>query len=173
MKILHLLCVMFICMCAAACDTSNLGTSGNFVLDETRPAPEITVSSLDGESLRISELKGKVTLLNFWATWCPPCREEIPSMMQLNSLMKDKPFQIVAVSLDEGGKATLEAFFRSSGYSLPTYLDADAKAVAAYGVRSLPTTFVINKDGIIVKRILGPVDWNVPEMLTMIDSLVK
>jgi hypothetical protein len=72
-------------------------------VQEKKPAPEITVNPLKNAPLKLSSLKGKVVLLNFWATWCPPCRDEIPSMMKLNTAMAGKPFQMVSVSIDEGG----------------------------------------------------------------------
>src|SRR5664279_5457985 len=103
--------------------------AGGAGLGEKKPAPEITVNSMTNVPLKLSALKGKVVLLNFWATWCPPCREEIPSMMKLNSAMAGKPFQMVAVSIDEGGVPDIESFFKTSGLSLPTYTDPGGVAV--------------------------------------------
>jgi cytochrome c biogenesis protein CcmG, thiol:disulfide interchange protein DsbE len=158
----------------AACDRKSPGipeTSSSAV--EKQPAPDITVSALNGSSLKLSELKGKVVLLNFWATWCPPCREEIPSLMKLNAAMKGKPYQMVAVSMDEGGKPAIEEFFRTSGYQLSAYTDPDGKAAAAYGVTGFPETFIIDKNGIIVRKIIGPLDWVAPETVTFLEDLMK
>ena len=140
---------------------------------EKKPALEITVNSLTNVPLKLSALKGKVVLLNFWATWCPPCREEIPSMMKLNSAMAGKPFQMVSVSIDEGGVPEIESFFKASGYSLPTYTDTDGAAVKAYGITGVPESFVIDKNGILVKKVIGPLAWDSPETITFIEGLMK
>jgi len=140
---------------------------------EQKPAPEITVTPLSGNSIKLSELKGKVVLLNFWATWCPPCREEIPSMMKLNTAMAGKPFQMVAVSVDEGGRPAIESFFRTSGFTLPAYTDPGNKAATAYGITGVPETFIINKSGIIVKKVIGPLAWDGPEATAFLEGLMK
>jgi len=140
---------------------------------EGRPAVDITVNSLQNVPLKLSDLKGKVVLLNFWATWCPPCREEIPSMMKLNRAMSGKPFQMVAVSIDEGGVPEIESFFKSSGLSLPTYTDPGAVAQKAYGITGVPETFVIDKNGILVKKVIGPLAWDAPETISFLEGLMK
>ena len=135
-------------------------------------APEVLVTALDGAPLKLSDLKGKVVLLNFWATWCPPCREEIPSMMKLNSAMAGKPFQMVAVSIDEGGKPAIEAFFKTHNYTLPAYIDPENRASKTYGITGVPETFIIDKKGVIVK-IIGPLAWDSPDVAAFLDGLLK
>lgn len=144
------------------------------VAAENNPAPDVAVTSLaNGSTLKLSDLKGKVVLLNFWATWCPPCREEIPSMMKLNSLMAGKPFQMVAISVDEGGKTAVESFFNDSGLSLPTYLDASGASVKSYGITGVPESFIVDKQGVIVKKIIGGVTWDSPEVVSFLEGLMK
>ena len=140
---------------------------------EQKPAPDIRINGLNGTSLKLSDLKGKVVLLNFWATWCPPCREEIPSMMKLNSSMAGKPFQMVAVSIDDGGKTAIESFFKESGYMLPAYVDVDNKAARDYGITGVPETFVIDKNGIIVKKVIGALAWDSPDTHAFLEGLMK
>jgi thiol-disulfide isomerase/thioredoxin len=142
-------------------------------LREKKPAPEITVTSLKNVPLKLSDLKGKVVLLNFWATWCPPCREEMPSMMKLNSAMAGKPFQMVAVSIDEGGVPEIESFFKSSSYSLPTFTDPGGAAQKAYNITGVPESFVIDKKGILVKKVIGPLAWDSPETISFLEGLMK
>jgi thiol-disulfide isomerase/thioredoxin len=142
-------------------------------VQEKKPAPEITVNSLKNAPLKLSSLKGKVVLLNFWATWCPPCRDEIPSMMKLNTAMAGKPFQMVSVSIDEGGVPDIEAFFKSSGYSLPTFTDPGGEAAKTYGITGVPESFLIDKNGILVKKVIGPLAWDAPETLAFIEDLMK
>ena len=144
------------------------------VAAEKSPAPDVSVVSLDnGSTLKLSDLKGKVVLLNFWATWCPPCREEIPSMMKLNSLMTGKPFQMVAVSIDEGGKPAIESFFKGTGFLLPAYLDETGASAKSYGITGVPETFIIDKNGVLVKKIIGGFAWNSPDAVSFLEGLMK
>ena len=140
---------------------------------EKSPAPEFTVNSLKNIPVKLSELKGKVVLLNFWATWCPPCKEEIPSMMKLNSMMAGKPFQMLAVSIDAGGAPDVESYFKESGNSLPAFVDPESKLAELYGVTGVPETFVIDRQGIIVKKVIGPLAWDSPEAVSFLEGLMK
>jgi len=140
---------------------------------EKHKAPEISVVALDNTQLTLKSLKGKVVLLNFWATWCPPCREEIPSMMKLNTFMAGKPFEMVCVSVDEGGKQAVQEFFKNTGFSLPTYLDPTGQAPAAYGLTGVPETFIIDKQGVIAKKVIGGLDWASPEVIAFLEDLMK
>lgn len=144
------------------------------VAKEKSAAPDVSVVSLsNGNTLKLSDLKGKVVLLNFWATWCPPCREEIPSMMKLNSFMTGKPFQMIAISIDEGGKQAIDSFFKETGFSLPTYLDESGASAKSYGLTGVPETFIIDKQGIVVKKIIGGAAWNSPEVVAFLEGLMK
>jgi thiol-disulfide isomerase/thioredoxin len=144
------------------------------IATEKSPAPDVSVVSLaNGSTLKLSDLKGKVVLLNFWATWCPPCREEIPSMMKLHSFMAGKPFQLVTISIDEGGKQVIESFFKQTGFSLPTYLDESGASSKSYGITGVPETFIIDKQGIVVKKVIGGLAWNSPEVVSFLEGLMK
>ena len=171
----RIICLIMACMFLAlsACKKSEFWKKP-LVASENNPAPEFTVKAInDGSSLSLSDLKGKVVLLNFWATWCPPCREEFPSMMKLNKAMTGKPFQMVAVSLDEGGKADIDSFFKSSGFMLPTYLDPEGKTAKSYSVTGVPESFIINRQGILVKKIIGGLDWDSAEVASFLEGLMK
>lgn len=157
----------------SACTKSDSPKTSS-VAKEKSPAPDVSVVSLaNGAPLKLSDLKGKVVLLNFWATWCPPCREEIPSMMKLNSLMAGKPFQMVAVSIDEGGKPAIESFFKETGFSLPTYIDESGASAKSYGVTGVPESFIIDKQGLLVKKIIGGFAWDSPEAVSFLEGLMK
>lgn len=168
--LLFLACLfLFIAACSKT-DSPKMGV----VAKEKSPAPNVTVVSLaNGSTLNLSDLKGKVVLLNFWATWCPPCREEIPSMMKLNSFMAGKPFQMVAISIDEGGKPTIDSFFKETGFLLPTYLDVSGASAKTYGVTGVPESFLIDKQGVLVKKIIGGFAWDSPEAVSFIEGLMK
>ena len=150
----------------------NVGSSS--IAAEKSAAPDVSVVSIaNGSTLKLSDLKGKVVLLNFWATWCPPCREEIPSMMKLNGFMAGKPFQMVAISIDEGGKKDIDSFFKETGFFLPTYLDESGASSKSYGVTGVPESFIIDKQGILVKKIIGGFAWDSPEAVSFIEGLMK
>lgn len=135
-------------------------------------APDLTVKDLDGKDVTLSALKGSVVLVNFWATWCPPCKEEIPSMIKLNRAMAGKAFRMLAISIDEGGKDAVNTFFKGSR-DLPVYLDTDGKASKTYGTTGVPETFIVDKQGIIQKKIVGGMDWSSPEVIAYMDELLK
>lgn len=170
-KLLIVLCCAL--ALAAGCSKDGAPTGSSAKPTEKKPAPSINVVSMDNTQLSLDSLKGKVVVLNFWATWCPPCREEIPSMMALNKAMAGKPFQMVCVSVDEGGKQAVTEFFKNTGFSLPVYFDFTGQAAATYGITGVPETFVIDKNGIIVKKVIGGLDWNSPEVVAFLKGLLK
>lgn len=172
MKKLLVLCCCALIFAVGCSKDGNRAVSGSKPA-ENKPAPNISVISLDDTQLNLDSLKGKVVLLNFWATWCPPCREEIPSMMKLNSFMAGKPFKMVCVSVDEGGKKAVTEFFKNTGFSLPAYVDPTGQAPATYGLTGVPETFVIDKKGIIVKKVIGGLDWASPEVIAFLEGLMK
>ena len=157
----------------AGCSREQKDVAGKPVAREGSQAPDFTLKTLDGQEVSLSSLKGKVVLLNFWATWCPPCREEVPSMVKLNAAMENKPFRMLAVSIDEGGKKAVEAYFRESGNALPTLLDPDRAVGKIYGITGVPETFIIDMQGVMRKKVIGPMDWSNPEVIGYLDGLAK
>ncbi|MFZ2950061.1 MAG: TlpA disulfide reductase family protein [Desulfuromonadaceae bacterium] len=167
---LFIACLFLPLTACTKAETPNKGA----VATEKGSAPDVSVTSLaNGSTLKLSDLKGKVVLLNFWATWCPPCREEVPSMMKLNSIMAGKPFQMVAISIDEGGKPAIESFFKESGFSLPAYFDESGASAKSYGITGVPESFIIDKQGIIVKKIIGGFAWDSPDVVSFLEGLMK
>jgi thiol-disulfide isomerase/thioredoxin len=140
---------------------------------EGASAPDFNLESISGNKVRMSEMRGKVVLLNFWASWCSPCREEIPSLISLNAALTGKNFQLLAVAIDEGGRDAVMQFFSRTRVSLPTLFDPGGLAGRRYGIRGVPETFVIDKHGIIRKKVVGPIDWTDPEMIGYINKLAK
>ena len=125
-----------------------------------------------GENLSISALKGKVVFLNFWATWCGPCRSEMPSMESLYNLYKEKGLEILAVNNGEEQEQVL-AFLRNNGLSFTAVLDADSKVSASYGIQAIPTSFLIDREGKIIARIVGSLNWDTPKIRNAIEQLSK
>jgi peroxiredoxin len=140
---------------------------------EGKEAPDFALSDLSGKKTRLSDLRGTVVLVNFWATWCPPCREEIPSMMALNRIMAGRPFRMLAVSIDQGGQGAVSGYFSRSGTSLPALLDSDGKVGSLYGITGVPESFVIDKRGVIIKKIVGPLDWSDPGVVKFLEDAMK
>ena len=119
------------------------------------PAPAWELQDLDGKLVKSSDFKGKVVILNFWATWCPPCREEIPGFIELQKQYGEKGLVVVGVSLDEGGPAAVKRFAERFKVNY-TVVRGDEKILNDFGgINALPTTFVIDKEGRIVGKHIG------------------
>ena len=124
-----------------------------------------------GGTQSLGALKGKIVFLNFWATWCGPCRDEMPSMEALYSRYKDRGFDILAVNCMEEEQDVV-AFMRDNGLSFPVALDEDGKVGAAYGIQAIPTTFILDRDGKIIVRFVGSIDWNTEKIHAALESLL-
>ncbi len=148
------------------------GKSGN-VPESAHPAPDFTLRDLSGNKVRLAELRGSVVLLNFWATWCPPCREEVPSLARLDKKMTGRPFRLLAVAVDAGGAETVEGFFRQAGIRLPALTDPSGTVARLYGVRGVPETFIIDRRGVVRKKVVGPIAWDNPSMVSYLEDLGK
>jgi thiol-disulfide isomerase/thioredoxin len=119
------------------------------------PAPQISLPKLDGSVSDLNAERGKVVLVNFWATWCEPCRSEMPALQGLSDELQGQPFTIYAVDLQEDAE-TIEPFLRQIGWQLPVMVDDDGNVTRAYGVRALPATFLIDQQGVLRQQRLGP-----------------
>ncbi len=135
-------------------------------------APAFTLPILHGESISLSEYRGKLVLINFWATWCPPCVEEMPSMEKLYKRMKGKPFEILAISTIESESAVKE-FVEKNGFSFSILLDKDGGVAEKYGVFSLPETYILDKDGKVIENIKGPFQWDTEKAIEYFNSLLE
>lgn len=128
---------------------------------EGRPqAPDFTLTGLDEETYRLSNLRGKVVLINFWATWCPPCREEMPSMQALYADLQGEPFEVLAVNVGER-EPNVFSFIRgelSADITFPVLLDPEAGVIERFPVRGLPTSFLVDKQGRLAYKAVGARD---------------
>ncbi|MBI5207459.1 MAG: TlpA family protein disulfide reductase [Candidatus Firestonebacteria bacterium] len=124
-------------------------------VNNTKKAPDFTLKNINNENITLSSFDGKVIILNFWATWCPPCRNEIPGFIELYNSYKDKNFVIIGVSLDNDGKAVLESFIKEHGINYPVLLGNNEVTRLYGGIRGIPTTFIINKNRDIVQSFIG------------------
>jgi len=138
---------------------------------EEFPVPEFSLTSLSGEEVSISDYRGKVVFLNFWATWCPPCRAEMPSMQEVYERWEDKDFEMVAVNLREDNK-TVEKYMEEGGYTFPVLMDKEGQIGGLFGVTGIPTTFMVDKEGRLIARLVGTREWDVPEFEALLEKLV-
>jgi len=123
------------------------------------PAPEFRLPDLHGRSHELSAYRGKIVFLNLWATWCPPCREEMPSMEQLYRRLSDDDFAMLAISQDEQINEAVRPFVEQMRLTFPILLDPDGKVPPKYGVTGYPETFIIDRSGRVIDHIIGPRDW--------------
>ncbi|MBW8725859.1 MAG: TlpA family protein disulfide reductase [Inquilinus limosus] len=138
------------------------GTVASFVLaDRPEPAPEITFSDAAGNTLRLADFKGKVVLVNLWATWCAPCVKEMPALDRLQAKLGGADFAVLALSIDREGLAKVQPFFDAHKIAaLAPYLDTGGRSPAQFGARGLPTTLLIDRDGTVVGRQEGAAEWD-------------
>jgi thiol-disulfide isomerase/thioredoxin len=124
-------------------------------ITKSSAAPDFTLESLDGKSLRLSDLRGKAVLLNFWATWCAPCKIEMPWFVELQNEYGPQGLQTIGVAMDDSSKEDIAKFAKDMGVNYPVLLGKEAVGEAYGGVPALPETFFISRDGKIVDRIIG------------------
>ncbi len=136
-------------------------------------APIFNLEDTNGARISLESLKGKVVLLNFWASWCGPCRQEMPSLEALYQKFKDREFVVLGLSVDEGGWGPVKSFLQEFPVSFPVLLDADQKATELYEIVRVPETYLINPQGKIVGKIVGPQDYNQPLFYNKIEKLLS
>lgn len=134
-------------------------------------APDFTLPTLAGGKTELSALRGRVVLLHFWASWCPPCREELPQLTAMAARHKDG-LTLLAVDADSSDADGAARFVAAHGIGLPIAIDAHDKVHQDYGIRALPTTYLIDRQGKIVGRIVGARDWNSPAAQRLIKGLL-
>lgn len=132
-----------------------------------QPAPQFTLVDTKGKTWNLAELRGKVVFVNFWATWCPPCREEMPSMQAVHASMPDESFVMLSIlSNDDPAQAT--AMAERTGLTFPILIDPESKVGQAYGLTGLPETYIIDKQGVLREKFIGGVQWDSAEALQML-----
>ncbi len=122
-------------------------------------APTFTLSDLNGKRFDLKSLRGKVVFINFWATWCPPCIEELPSMEMLNNSIPESSFQMLTILYNDKAEIA-EAFAKKQGYTFPILVDPNTTVGKTYGITGVPETYIIDPEGILREKFLGPREWN-------------
>ncbi len=139
---------------------------------EHKPAPDFSLPGFDGGTVHLSELRGQLVLLHFWATWCVPCRHEMPLLHGMEKKLKGKSFRIVCVNVDRGGEQDVQDFMQEVSPGFHTLLDPEGGVRNRYEVRALPTSYLIGGDGKIIGRIIGEREWNSEASLHLFRQLL-
>ena len=134
--------------------------------------PALALKDVSGVAHDLVRYRGKVVLINFWATWCEPCREEMPSLQRLRERLPDNAFAVLAINVDEPD-ARVRRFLEETRLDLPVLLDPNKTVTRAWGVRVMPTTFVVGPDGRIRYRLLGETDWSTDAIVTTMTQLIN
>lgn len=138
---------------------------------QPEPLPDITFNDSSGGERKLSDFKGRTILLNLWATWCAPCREEMPALNRLQEQLGSDKFEVVALSLDRQGAAASQKFLDEvDAKALKLYVDATAKQGVALKIVGMPTTILINAEGLEVGRLAGPAEWDSDEAKQLISA---
>ena len=137
---------------------------------EGEAAPAFSFKDRLGNQFSVSDFRGKVVLINFWATWCDPCRDEMPSMNSLQRQMDQSQFAILALSVDDSWDA-VNQFVTRSGFTVPVYSDFDRRISTLYGTSKFPETYILDKKGKVAMKVIGPTDWTSPDMIAYLRRL--
>ncbi|MBW2064712.1 MAG: TlpA family protein disulfide reductase [Deltaproteobacteria bacterium] len=132
---------------------------------------DIVLPDMNGNNVRLSDYRGKVVFLNFWATWCPPCREEMPSMERLHNRLKGKDFVMLAVDLQEPA-SRVRKFFRDHKLTFTALLDEDGKVARMFGIRNIPATFILDREHRVIGMAVGAREWDSRHSLRMFEYLL-
>jgi len=142
-----------------------------FEAKTSAPAPDFELTDLTGRPVRLQDFRGRVVLLNFWATWCVPCRDEIPAMETLSRELGARGLAVLAVNYKES-PPLVTGFAREYGLTLPVLLDPEGGMATRYGLVGLPATYFIDRSGVLAASVLGFRDWNAPEARAYLDRLL-
>lgn len=134
---------------------------------------DFTLPTLAGDSLRLADLQGKVVLLNFWATWCPPCREEMPAIEALFQAYHEQGFVVLGVAGDTKGKEVVAPFVAEQNLTFPILLDPDNRVAKQYHVNGIPTIYLLDRQGRVAGSMTGGADWNSPEARALIERVLQ
>lgn len=136
-----------------------------------KPLPPFTLNDLEGRKHQITDYRGKVVLVNFWGTWCPPCVREFPSMQRLKTKLADKPFTILALNVGDDTE-DIRKFIKKVAIDFTILIDTDSQTSRAWRVYAYPANFILDTTGRIVYAFFGPFEWDGPEALSAINALL-
>jgi peroxiredoxin len=135
-------------------------------------APEFRLPALDGSQVSLADLHGKVVMVHFWATWCPPCVEELPTLAKLSQDLTGTDFVMLAISVDEGGGPAVTSFLQKNRLNVPVLLDPDRSIAGRYGTFKFPETYLVDRAGIVRAKVIGPADWRDPKAVRTLREMI-
>ncbi len=162
---------LLILVCCSALFIASCGP-GPKVAEIGQPAPDFTLVDRKGKTWTLSELKGQVVFVNFWATWCPPCREEMPSMQRLYTRLPKDKFKMLAI-LNSDDPALGDKFVAKIGVTMPILNDQINNIGSKYGLTGLPETFIVDKQGVLREKLVGPAQWDSTEIIEMLMKYIN
>lgn len=136
-------------------------------------APNFSLPDLKGQMIELKNYRGKVVFINFWATWCLTCEEEMPSMERLYQMFKGKPFEMLTISIDKEGENAINDYLEKFGLTFPVLLDPKSNVAELYRTTGVPETFIIDKNGFIYHKSVGPRKWDTAESIESFNNLVN
>jgi len=136
-------------------------------------APEFRLAAPGNRFVSLSELRGRVVMVHFWATWCPPCVEELPTLDKLYRAMKGQDFEMLAISVNEEGAGAVMPFMQKYQSNLPVLFDTDKSIANLYGTFKFPETYIIDRQGIVRYKAIGPRDWTDPEAIRTLREIIS
>ena len=147
----------------------------NFVfVGKPTPVPEITFDDAEGQARKLADFKGKVLFVNVWATWCGPCRTEMPALDRLQARLGGSDFEVIPVSIDRGGMEAIRKFYSEIGVrNLAMYIDPSGQVLRQTRALGLPTTLLIDRNGQEIGRVTGPAEWDTPEITEFLSSFIQ
>jgi len=173
-KLFFLIATLLLFSLPAYCEESALFSKiGIHSIRDKKKAPDFYLEGLHGEKVHLNALKGKIIFLNFWATWCGPCKEEMPSMEALHQRYKERDFVFLTISVDYGGPERVRKFIEKHHYRFPVLLDPTGKTLDLFEVNKIPATLILDKKGKMIGRVIGPRNWNSPEVSLLIDQMLN
>ena len=144
------------------------------VFEQPRPVPELRIQDDQGHDLTLADFRGRVVLLNVWATWCVPCRQEMPTLDRLQARLGGKDFLVMALSIDRKGVEAVRGFYREVGVEkLAIYVDSSGKGSRSLAIPGVPTTLLIDREGREVARKMGEAQWDSPEMASLVERTMR
>ena len=170
MSVDKLLLTFTLCLALAAAVAASQSRQALTALAGRPPAPELDLRDMDGTRHRMSDYRGRVVIVNFWATWCPPCREEMPSMQRAYEQLREEGIQMLAINIGED-EDTVFAFTANYPVEFPLLLDLDSATIRSWPVKGLPTTFVVDPQGRLAYQAIGDREWDDPDLLATVRAL--